>query len=68
MDRGAWRATVHKVAEADTADLLPELQQKHEESSNTQLPLLKGWEQKQGVGGKSMVLCVPPALHNRGMG
>ena len=38
------------------------LDQKIQRDQKTQLPLLKGLEQKQGVGSKSRILSVPPAL------
>ena len=59
MDSGAWWATVRKVAEADMAEMQTELQQQREEDTNTQLPLLKGWEQKQEARGKSRACACP---------
>ena len=39
------------------------LNKRYKKNKKAQLPLLKSQEQKQGVGSKSRVLCMPPA-HN----
>ena len=43
--------------------------QRDQKITQTQLPILKSWEQKQGVGSKSRVLHIPPALNTtKGVG
>ena len=40
------------------------LNKRYKKTKKAQLPLLKSQEQKQGVGSKSRVLCMPPAQHH----